>query len=262
MWSVLLVGGLLLALVGCSGGGTLTSGSSSDSASAQSDSGSSDRSGDSGSKDDSGDDTSKGSKGSKHSDETDGSDAGGDGQARSTTAAPTTTLGPASTSGTGGGTGGAGTGGGDPNAGAGGDYQYDPEEGTGGATGADPGEATGGGGGGATTGVGHDGLPLDLTNPFEVGRQWVLSANDGDFGDVDRFSCHADAVAVASGEQHQASLAALRQMVATGFAPRDATTGYLQVNRLDLRTGISSDVTTPMIVEDGVWKVCYYPQYL
>ncbi|QXC61125.1 hypothetical protein KSP35_22905 [Aquihabitans sp. G128] len=113
--------------------------------------------------------------------------------------------------------GGAGGGGAAPDGGGGG---------AGGDTGGDGG--TGGGGTGRYPSKVINGIPLDMSQPFDVGREWAVAANYGDFATVDALSCANDKRAVEQGQQHQASLAALRQLVAVRWRARDATSGWLE----------------------------------
>lgn len=137
----------------------------------------------------------------------------------------------------------------------------------GGGGGTATGAGEGGAGGGGGTGTGQypskvvNGIPLDMSQPFDVGREWAVAANYGDFATVDLLSCANDARAVAQGQQHQASLAALRQLVAVRWRARDATSGWLEYSYQQVQAQIRTTIETPMILEDDGWKVCVYPQY-
>ncbi|CAN5606553.1 hypothetical protein BH10ACT1_BH10ACT1_19290 [soil metagenome] len=136
----------------------------------------------------------------------------------------------------------------------------------GGAAAPDAGGTDADGAGGGTTGGPYpdkiiNGIPLDMSQPFDVGREWALAANYGDFATIDALSCANDARAVAAGQQHQASLAALRQLVAVRWRARDATSGWLEYSYQQVQAQIRTTIETPMILEADGWKVCVYPQY-
>ena len=145
------------------------------------------------------------------------------------------------------------------------------ELGAGGVDGGGVGVDGGGVGGGTDAGPGGGtaypagpvigGVPLDMSQPFDVGREWAIAANYGDFALVDRLSCANDARAVAQGQPHQASLAALRQTVVERFEPLDDHQGYLywSVQKVQLNERVNGRI--PMVLEADGWKVCYYPQF-